>query len=390
MWAVLTPRIHPAAVRLAASAVKRQKAVRFLATHPEDPASNDAAESAFTATTPAEAAAKVAAVRPKTKQGALLERQRVRAHLRRLLPKFEATGTIQTTSIKAPQMLDDTSYNLTLEKMMAAGMHLGHSASLWNPMNLPYIFGERQGVHIINLEHTMAALRRAAHFVERVAYHGGLILFVGTRKDHQQLAVDAALHAEQYFIMGKWLPGTLTNPRPLLGRNLAYASEVWDVPEAQDYVDIELKAKSIENNGNGGKFGSASGGGKNRFLAKMAEDKARLVAQRQAKKTYKPDIIVALNPLQCRTMLAESQLALVPTVGIVDTNCDPRCVTYPIPCNDDSLRGVTIVAGVLAHAARDGLNRRREQLLQAVAKQRKADIDTAADRNSSRAKFKFD
>ncbi|KAJ1661667.1 hypothetical protein GGF38_003512, partial [Coemansia sp. RSA 25] len=107
-------------------------------------------------------------------------------------------------------------------------------------------------------------------------------------------------------------------------------------------------------------------------------------------KTYKPDLIVALNPLECRTMLAESQLALVPTVGIVDTNCDPRCVTYPIPCNDDSLRGVTIVAGVLAHAARDGLDRRRAQLLQAVAKQSKSDIDTAANRESSRAKFQFD
>ncbi|KAJ2452314.1 hypothetical protein GGF42_004054 [Coemansia sp. RSA 2424] len=384
MWAALTPRIRPGNVRLAASALQGQTAVRFLATHPEDPLPNEPTESSVPLTTASEAAAKVAAVRPKTKQGALLERQRVRAHLRRLLPQFEATGSRQTTSIRAPQMLDDTSYNLTLEKMMAAGMHLGHSASLWNPMNLPYIFGEREGVHIINLEHTMAALRRAAHFVENVAYNGGLVLFVGTRKDHQQLAVDAALHSEQYFVMGKWLPGTLTNPRPLLGHNLAYASEVWDVPEAQDYAGLESQA--IESSKKGGK----SSGGKNRFLAKMAEEKARLIAQRQAKKTYKPDLIVALNPLECRTMLAESQLALVPTVGIVDTNCDPRCVTYPIPCNDDSLRGVTIVAGVLAHAARDGLDRRRAQLSQAVAKQSKSDIDTAANRESSRAKFQFD
>ncbi|KAJ2828044.1 hypothetical protein FBU31_003014 [Coemansia sp. 'formosensis'] len=379
MWAALT-RIRPGNVRLA-STIKNH-AIRAMVTHPEDPVSLDAADSAVQLTTAAEAAAKVAAVRPKTKQGALLERQRVRAHLRRLLPQFETTGSRQTTSIQASQMLDDTSYNLTLERMMAAGMHLGHSASLWNPMNLPYIFGERQGIHIINLEHTMAALRRAAHFVERVAYNGGLVLFVGTRKDHQQLAVDAALHAEQYFVMGKWLPGTLTNPRPLLGHNLAYASEVWDVAEAQDYAELEAEQPKERRGG--------KSGGKNRFMAKMAEEKARLLAQRQAKKTYKPDLIISLSPLECRTMLAESQLALVPTVGIVDTNCDPRCVTYPIPCNDDSLRGVTIVAGVLAHAARDGLDRRRLELSQAVAKQSKKDINTAADRESSRAKFQFD
>ncbi|KAJ2330779.1 hypothetical protein GGH91_006578 [Coemansia sp. RSA 2671] len=89
-------------------------------------------------------------------------------------------------------------------------------------------------------------------------------------------------------------------------------------------------------------------------------------------------------------MLAESQLALVPTVGIVDTNCDPRCVTYPIPCNDDSVRGVTIVAGVLAHAARDGLARRRLELSRAVAKKSQIDINTAADRETSRIKFQFD
>ncbi|KAJ2011556.1 hypothetical protein GGI06_004488, partial [Coemansia sp. S85] len=175
MWAALT-RIRPGNVRLAGAF--QNQTVRAMATHPEDPTPPDSADSGIQLTTAAEAAAKVAADRPKNKQKALLERQRVRAHLRRLLPKFETTGSKQTTSIKAPQMLDDTSYNLTLEKMMAAGMHLGHSASLWNPMNLPFIFGERQGIHIINLEHTVAALRRAAHFVEQVAYNGGLVLFV--------------------------------------------------------------------------------------------------------------------------------------------------------------------------------------------------------------------
>ncbi|KAI8319997.1 hypothetical protein GQ54DRAFT_264355 [Martensiomyces pterosporus] len=228
-------------------------------------------------------------------------------------------------------MLDHESTNITLETMMAAGMHLGHSASLWNPLNLPHIFGERQGVHIINLEHTMAALRRAAQLVKGVAYHGGIILFAGTRKDQQQLAVDAALHANQYFVTGKWVPGTLTNPQSLLAKHQLYMQE----------------------------------------------------ADSDNVKTYKPDLIIALNPLESKTMLAESRLTHVPTVGIVDTNCDPRLVTYGIPCNDDSVRAVSIVAGVLGRAARAGMDLRKMRLTEAVEKHNRLAIEKAANAASS-------
>ncbi|KAJ2390127.1 hypothetical protein GGI05_003301, partial [Coemansia sp. RSA 2603] len=150
----------------------------------------------------------------RSKKQAFHDSQRIRQHLARLRPRLQQTGSTQTDLQRPTAMLDHSADQITLETMMAAGMHLGHCKSLWNPMNLPYILGEREGIHIINLEHTMAAVRRAAHFVRSVAYEGGLVLFVGARKEHRQLAVDAALHAEQYFITGKWLPGTLTNPRP--------------------------------------------------------------------------------------------------------------------------------------------------------------------------------
>ncbi|KAJ2464102.1 hypothetical protein GGI02_005071 [Coemansia sp. RSA 2322] len=386
MWATVTRIRAGGALQRVGTAARlgAMPSARAFATPPQDPSSEAATVEAPLGMTAEEAAAKLSDSRPKTKKGLLLEKQRVRAHLRRLLPQFEATGSRRTKALNPPTMLDHTSSNLALETMMAAGMHLGHSASLWNPMNLPYIFGEREGVHIINLEHTMAALRRAAHFVKQVAYNGGLVLFVGTRKSHQQLAVDAALHAEQYFVMGKWIPGTLTNPRPLLGQNLAYAGEVWDVEEARDYFSAEPLASS------GSDKGQAKRPGQDRYLQKLAKDKARLIASRDAQKTYKPDLIIALNPLECRTMLAESQLAFVPTVGIVDTNCDPRSVTYPIPCNDDRVRAVTIVAGVLARAARDGLDLRKAQLSQAAARQSKIDMELAANRQSSTVKVDFD
>lgn len=291
------------------------------------------------------------------KRERLQTRQRVRRHLRQLMPQFEAMGSQRTTAMLKPSMmLDHEGSNLTLETMMAAGMHLGHSTSLWNPMNLPYIFGERQGVHIINLEHTMAALRRAAQFVHKVAYNGGLVLFVGTRKDHQQMAVDAALHSDQFYIMGKWIPGTLTNPKPLLARHALYAEDVWDVEEAQEFADYVSRAAQPKETGN------------TRYMKMVKEEKERLEKENVDVKTYKPDLIVALNPLECKTMLVESQLAYVSTIGIVDTNCNPGSVTYSIPCNDDSVRAVSIVAGVLARAARDGKDLRRQQMLDAVDK----------------------
>ncbi|KAJ2855753.1 hypothetical protein J3B02_002002 [Coemansia erecta] len=305
----------------------------------------------------------------RSKKFAKMDNLRIREQLRRLKPSFEATGSVQTDLIRPTEMLGYHSSNLTLESMMAAGMHLGHSTSLWNPMNLPYIFGEREGIHIINLEQTMAALRRAAHFARSVAYNGGLVLFVGSRKDHRQMAVDAALHSEQYFVTGKWLPGTLTNPRPLLGKHVMYVEDVWDVEEAREFADY--KPPSTQE-------ATAGRGGSNRYLKMIEEEKARLKKENGELKTYKPDLIIALNPLECKTMLAESRLAHVPTIGIVDTNCDPRTVTYPIPCNDDSIRAVSIVSGVLARAAKDGLDMRREKLRKAVEDHGKITMENAS------------
>ncbi|KAJ2705927.1 hypothetical protein FB645_002014 [Coemansia sp. IMI 203386] len=304
----------------------------------------------------------------RSKKFAKMDNLRIREQLRRLKPKLEATGSFQTDLIRPTQMLDHCSSNLTLESMMAAGMHLGHCASLWNPMNLPYIFGEREGIHIINLEQTMAALRRAAHFARSVAYNGGLVLFVGSRKDHRQMAVDAALHSEQYFVTGKWIPGTLTNPRPLLGKHVMYVEDIWDVEEAREFADHKPQS-TPEKSGRGGN---------NRYLKMIEEEKAKLKKEHGDLKTYKPDLIIALNPLECKTMLAESRLAHVPTIGIVDTNCDPRAVTYPIPCNDDSNRAVSIVAGVLARAAKDGMDLRRAKLRKAVEDHNKITMEIAS------------
>jgi small subunit ribosomal protein S2 len=176
---------------------------------------------------------------------------------------------------------------------MASQSHLGHSTSLWNPMNQRYIFGVRQGVHIISLEVTAAHLRRAAKVVEGVAYHGGLILFIGTRAGHAPSVVKAASMAKGCHLFEKWIPGTITN-----GDQILHKCGI----KAVDKDDERLDG----------------------FDEKIADWKA-----------LKPDLVVCLNPLENYILLHECGANNIPTIGVIDTDADPTWVTYPIPANDD-------------------------------------------------------
>jgi small subunit ribosomal protein S2 len=184
--------------------------------------------------------------------------------------------------------------DITLELLMASQSHMGHSTSLWNPANQRYIFGIRQGIHIISLEETAAHLRRAAKVVEGVAYHGGLILFVGTRAGQSPAVVKAAELAKGCHLFQKWLPGTITNGDQLLSK--------CDV-KILDKDDVEVTEG---------------------FDTKLEEWPP-----------LKPDLVVCLNPLENYIMLRECGLNNIPTIGVIDTDADPTWVTYPIPANDD-------------------------------------------------------
>jgi small subunit ribosomal protein S2 len=185
--------------------------------------------------------------------------------------------------------------DVTLELLMASQTHIGHSTSLWNPGNQRYIYGIRQGVHIISLEVTAAHLRRAAKVVEGVAYHGGLILFVGTRNGQDRCVVKAAQLAKGCHLFQRWIPGSITNGDQLLVRGRI---------KAVDEIDQEIE---------------------NEMFQEKLEDHRSL----------KPDLVVCLNPLENYILLHECGLHNIPTIGIVDTDADPTWVTYPIPANDD-------------------------------------------------------
>ena len=191
-------------------------------------------------------------------------------------------------------------------------------------MNSRYIFGIRQGIHIISLDQTAAHLRRACRVVSGVAERGGLILFVGTRPGQDRCVVKAAELAGACHLFDRWTPGSITNGHQILGMSRM---------KVVDELDREIKG----------------------FEAELRERPA-----------LKPDLVICLNPLENRVMLHECGLNTIPTIGIIDTNANPTWVTYPIPANDDSVRCVHVIAGVLGRAGQEGQARRKEKAMRGV------------------------
>lgn len=216
------------------------------------------------------------------------EWKRIQANTRSLGSKL-VKRYIPTELVNNPPGPED----ITLELLLASQTHIGHKTSLWNPANSRYIYGVRQGVHMISLETTAAHLRRAARVVEEVAYNAGLILFVGNRKGQMEIVTQAAEMAGACHLFTKWTPGGITNRDVIL--KMAGTKVV-------DHKDVELPG--FEN-------------------------------YRGSARPLMPDLVVCLNPLENYTLLYECGLKSIPTIGVIDTNADPSWVTYTIPANDD-------------------------------------------------------
>jgi small subunit ribosomal protein S2 len=251
----------------------------------------------------------------------------VRKHLLRthLVDIFSEHGSTQTSgsTFRPRDTLHSPPKDATLSALLAAGAHFGHASTRMNPNFMPYAYGTRAGITVIDLDHTLPLLRRAANLVRSVAYAGGSILFLGTRPDLRPVVQKAAerVGEQGYYVGERWLPGTLTNKTQLYGADT-------------------VKAKRIV-----------------------------------------PDLVILLNPLSNMNALRECAIEHVPTIGIVDSNADPRIVMYPIPANDESTRTAELIAGVLSIAGREGASLVAARKPKRVVEVTEAVVDDEVDEN---------
>lgn len=221
---------------------------------------------------------------------------------------------------------------LTIKKMLESGVHFGHQKRRWNPKMARFIFGERNGIYIIDLQKTATRLKSAIEFVRGIASKGGTILFVGTKKQAQLPVREEAARCGMPFVSQRWLGGTLTNfttvRRSLLRfRALKKSKEdgsLARLPKQEVMVKEKLLDRMQKNMGG-------------------IENMSRL-----------PDVIFIIDPHKERTAVMEAKRLGIPIVALVDTNCDPDEINYPIPSNDDAIRAIKLMASVIAESIKEG------------------------------------
>ena len=217
---------------------------------------------------------------------------------------------------------------ISMKQLLEAGVHFGHQTRRWNPKMAPYIFTERNGIYIIDLQKTVKKIDEAYNFMRSVAEQGKPVLFVGTKKQAQNAIKDEANRCGQYFIAERWLGGTLTNFKTISTR-IARLDEIERMEEdgtmeklsKKEVSKLKLEHEKLE-----------------RYLGGIRDMKGM------------PGALFVVDPKKEKIAVREARILGIPVVGIVDTNCDPDDVDYIIPANDDAIRAVKLIAGRMAGA----------------------------------------
>jgi len=217
---------------------------------------------------------------------------------------------------------------ISMKQLLEAGVHFGHQTRRWNPKMAKYIFTERNGIYIIDLQKTVKKVDEAYNFIREVASEGGNVLFVGTKKQAQDTVKEEAIRAGQYFINERWLGGTLTNFSTIKKRinrlkQLEKMEEngTFEVLPKKEVIILKKEMTRLE-----------------KFLGGIKDMPGV------------PDALFIVDPLKERIAIAEAHKLNIPIVAIVDTNCDPDEIDYVIPANDDAIRAVKLLTGKMADA----------------------------------------
>ena len=221
---------------------------------------------------------------------------------------------------------------VTMKQLLEAGVHFGHQTRRWNPKMAKYIFTERNGIYIIDLQKTVKKLDEAYNFVRDVAAEGGDILFVGTKKQAQESIRDEAVRCGMHYVNARWLGGMLTNFRTIRKRidrldQLKTMSEdgTFALLPKKEVVKLQLEIEKLE-----------------KFLGGVKNMRGL------------PKAMFIVDPHKERIAVSEAMKLNIPIVAIVDTNCNPDEIDYVIPGNDDAIRAVKLIAGAMADAVLEG------------------------------------
>lgn len=233
-------------------------------------------------------------------------------------------------------MTQGTPRLVSMKSLLESGAHFGHQTKRWNPKMRPYIFGARNSIHILDLQKTLVGLTGAYQFVADTVAGGGKILFVGTKKQAQETVAAEAARSGQYAITQRWLGGTLTN-FVTIRKRLRYLADLEAQRDRGDFSRL-TKAEGL----------------------KLGEEIEKLNRSFGGIKTMDrlPGALFIIDPHKEELAVKEAIKVGIPIVAMVDTNCDPDPVDYVIPCNDDAIRSIRLIAGKMADAAIEGSNRR--------------------------------
>ena len=221
---------------------------------------------------------------------------------------------------------------ISMKQLLEAGVHFGHQTRRWNPKMAPYIFTERNGIYIIDLQKTVRKIEEAYMFVRNLSMEGKSILFVGTKKQAQESIEQEAKRCNMFYVNRRWLGGMLTNYRTIKSR-VNRLDEI-DKMEATGQFDV-LPKKEVVN---------------------LMRERDKLNNNLGGIRTMKglPGALFVVDPQMEAIAIAEARTLGIPIVAIVDTNCDPDLVDYVIPGNDDAIRAVKLISGKMADAVLEG------------------------------------
>jgi len=226
--------------------------------------------------------------------------------------------------------------DFSMRQLLEAGVHFGHQTHRWNPKMKPYIFGDRNNIHIIDLAQTVPMLSRALQVVSDTVARGGRVLFVGTKRQASEIIADSAKRSAQYYVNSRWLGGMMTNWKTISNsiQRLRKLDEILN-GEAQGFTKKERLNLERERE----KLDKALGG-----IRDMGGT---------------PDLMFIIDTNKEKIAIDEAKRLGIPVVAIIDSNCDPDLIDYPIPGNDDASRAIALYCDLLARAAIDGIARQQ-------------------------------